>query len=401
MKEEVPLSAQPPAGETAAATAAGGAPQEVPEPAPGLPCGEQAGPPKKRMVSVELCRIVCMLMVIFNHTLNQFYGIAGAGGYFATYVNFINICAVGTFLIITGFFMFDGKFSYGKRLKKLFFEVLLPFAVILACILMYRSYRAAVYRDADFFANLWEDGKELLKEILAWNLVGDYGYLWFVLAYTEIVVLYPVWYLLCKTDRPNTAARRVVIALSLASVAADNFVHVAALSFPVRVFSLINVNYLFVLLGYELKILYLSGKLQGKNRGAFGLTAYLAGVLLGMAFVSVDIFIYKSFSWYWYYLQTIPAIVSAAGLFVFFLNIKIKERKIIYLIAGAGMYIYLVQSPIHVILIDRQLNLLLYPRIGVLSYVVIFLICAAASFLIGTAAGLIVGRLRSRQKKSA
>ena len=120
MKEEDPLSAQPPAGETAAATAAGGAPQEVPEPAPGLPCGEQAGPPKKRMVSVELCRIVCMLMVIFNHTLNQFYGIAGAGGYFATYVNFINICAVGTFLIITGFFMFDGKFSYGKRLKKLF-----------------------------------------------------------------------------------------------------------------------------------------------------------------------------------------------------------------------------------------------------------------------------------------
>ncbi len=363
--------------------------------------GELPKPPKKRLISIELCRIVCMLLVIFNHTLNQFYGVAGAGGYFAKYVNFINICAVGTFLIITGFFMFGGEFSYTNRLKKLLFEVLIPFAVILVCILLYRSYRASVYWNAGFFENLWTDCKELVKEILAWGLVGEYGYLWFVLAYTEIIVLYPVWYLLCKTDKPNTVARRVVIALSLASVAADNIVHIFALTFPVRIFSLINVNYLFVLLGYELKILYLSGKLQGKRCGLWGFIAYLAGVLLGMAFVSVEMFMHNSFSWYWYYLQTIPAIVSAVGLFVFFLNIKMKEKKLVYLIARAGMYIYLIQSPIHVILIDQHLNLLLFPHLGVFSYIVVFLVCAAASFLIGTAVEFIVEKLRYGQQKKS
>ncbi len=363
--------------------------------------GELPKSPKKRLISIELCRIVCMLLVIFNHTLNQFYGVAGGAGYFAKYVNFINICAVGTFLIISGFFMFGGEFSYTNRLKKLLFEVLIPFAVILVCILLYRSYRAAAYWNADFFENLWTDCKELAKEILAWGLVGEYGYLWFVLAYTEIIVLYPVWYLLCKTDKPNTVARRVVIALSLASVAADNIVHIFALTFPVRIFSLINVNYLFVLLGYELKILYLSGKLQGKRCGLWGFIAYLAGVLLGMAFVSVEMFMHNSFSWYRYYLQTIPAIVSAVGLFVFFLNIKMKEQKLVYLIARAGMYIYLIQSPIHVILIDQHLNLLLFPHLGVFSYIVVFLVCAAASFLIGTAVEFIVEKLRYGQQKKS
>jgi len=76
---------------------------------------------KEKMPQIELLRIVCCVLVIFNHTFNQFYtNVEGTVNWFPSLLNLVNVCAVGCFLIITGFFMFDGEFNYIKKLKKFF-----------------------------------------------------------------------------------------------------------------------------------------------------------------------------------------------------------------------------------------------------------------------------------------
>lgn len=227
------------------------------------------GAGRQRNASIELLRIVCIAMVTFNHTLNAFYN-DGAGALFARYLNFFNICAVGTFFIITGFFLCDGEFAYGKKLKKLLVQVLLPTVfVLLFLVLMGSIWDAA--EGAPFGERLLSGLVSVGRETLAWGYSGNYGYLWFVLSYTEIVVFYPVWYLLCKEERVSVVARRLCMSLCFAGIFADNVLHIARASFNLHIFSLINSCVLFVLLGYELKLLLARGKLRGAAGGVQGL----------------------------------------------------------------------------------------------------------------------------------
>ncbi len=359
------------------------------------------GAGRQRNASIELLRIVCIAMVTFNHTLNAFYN-DGAGALFARYLNFFNICAVGTFFIITGFFLCDGEFAYGKKLKKLLVQVLLPTVfVLLFLVLMGSIWDAA--EGAPFGERLLSGLVSVGRETLAWGYSGNYGYLWFVLSYTEIVVFYPVWYLLCKEERVSVVARRLCMSLCFAGIFADNVLHIARASFNLHIFSLINSCVLFVLLGYELKLLLARGKLRGAAGGGTGLALYLAGVALGMAFSSVDTYGYGEFSWYWYHLENVPAILSAAGLFIAFYRLPVRGNGALFLVSRATFYVYLLQSPFHAIHQRAGLNAVLFPHIGVASYLVIFLIVAAASFAVATgiewAKEQIVAAWRRRPKR--
>ena len=154
---------------------------------------------KEKMPQIELLRIVCCVLVIFNHTFNQFYtNVEGTVNWFPSLLNLVNVCAVGCFLIITGFFMFDGEFNYIKKLKKLFIEIVIPAIIVILGILLFLTLRNM--KEISFFDSLWIQTKSLLKQIFAWGFVADYGYLWFILAYIVIVVLYPLWYLICKDE---------------------------------------------------------------------------------------------------------------------------------------------------------------------------------------------------------
>ena len=138
----------------------------------------------KRNIQIELLRLVCCILVIFNHTYNQFF-FNGRGelNWFPTIANLFNVCAVGCFLMITGFFMFDGGFSYGKKLKKLVIDVLIPTAVVVVGIMLYRTIVGA--QSISFFESLKNEIEYLMRQVLAWGFVEDYGYLWFILAYTS------------------------------------------------------------------------------------------------------------------------------------------------------------------------------------------------------------------------
>lgn len=230
---------------------------------------EQVQPVKKeKMPQIELLRIVCCVLVIFNHTFNQFYTNAeGAINWLPSILNLVNVCAVGCFLIVTGFFMFNGEFSYKKKLKKLLTDIVIPTLVVLFGILLFLTLRNM--NGISFFDSLWIQTKSLFKQIFAWGFVSDYGYLWFILTYIVIVVLYPLWYLICKDEKVSNIARRILIGACLISIFFHDVLSVTKLNFAINVFTLIDVNMLFVLIGYELKLLHDKGKLTHGGGVAF------------------------------------------------------------------------------------------------------------------------------------
>ena len=340
--------------------------------------------PLKKILSVQLCRIVCMLMVIFNHTLNQFYAKKGFDGIFAKYWNLLNICAVGTFFIITGFFLFQKKFAYAARLKKLLFELLLPSAAVLLAFIFLQAGIRCENAGFSFSLQLKEEFVSVGKQLLAWNFSGAYSYLWFVLAYTEIIVLYPVYFLLCNENRIAFLARRLLLALCFLCLLAANMVQLFRISVSVPDFTTVSSNGMFVLIGYELKRLYDGGKLKGLRVSALGLGLFLLGVLLGAAYLSVELYFYDEFTGYWFHLWSHAAVCSAVGLFLFFIALPLGDRDFpaVRSAAAAGVFVYLLQTPIHSVLKFWGINSFLYEKTGVFSYFLIGILCAMCSFFL-------------------
>lgn len=339
----------------------------------------------KRNAAIEICRIVCIVMVVFNHTFNPILSCARHRWYICRYVNLLNVCAVGTFFIITGFYLFQGHFNYKQRLKKLLFEILLPALCVLIVLLTYKTVRGCVQGKGAFFDSLRTEFFALGKNLLSWKFSGEYGYLWFILAYTEMIVFYPVYYLLCKDEKISNAARRLLMVFCFMRILLEDFTRIAHLDFPIRTFSLIGAYQLFLLLGFELKLLYDKGKLSKRFCLKSGLVLYFFGVILAALYILLEKHVFHGFTENWYHLNCHTSILSAAGLFLVFLGIEVKGSRFVYLLGRSVFYVYLVQTPIHIILKDLQLNANLFPHIGLLSFIVIALLCILVSFAIGTA----------------
>lgn len=83
-------------------------------------------PSSKRLLNFELLRIICMLLIILHHL--SCHGVYGQTNfYFNKILKNIFICGgklgVNVFVLISGYFLIDGKFKFKKALK-VWFDVL-------------------------------------------------------------------------------------------------------------------------------------------------------------------------------------------------------------------------------------------------------------------------------------
>lgn len=341
----------------------------------------------KRNIQIELLRLVCCILVIFNHTYNQFY-FNGQGelNWFPTIANLFNVCAVGCFLMITGFFMFDGGFSYGKKLKKLVIDVLIPTAVVVVGIMLYRTIVGA--QSMPFFLSLKNELENVMRQLLQWGFVEDYGYLWFILAYTSIIVFYPVLYLVCKDTKEANIARRLLMGACLLNILAQGFLSLIPTGVGINIFGLIDGNFLFVLIGYEMKISYEKHKLLTCEKGKLMRSAilYALSLILLISFTLLRFCLFGADGLGWnnryYYLYNIPVILCAVTMFNMFLNFEIRSIKIskfILFLSSATFFVYLVQSPIH----GARWTFAPIPIFNDFAYILIGIIVTVASFVVG------------------
>ena len=136
---------------------------------------------KKRMVSIELLRVISMLMVVMLHYLGKGYLIPAldeamnATGYVAWFLESMSAVAVNVYMLISGYFLVESSFKLGRLLNLLcqviFYSVLVP--IVLVCL------GILPLSDISFY--------QLLQYVFP-TLMEQY---WFVTAYVLMYLLSP------------------------------------------------------------------------------------------------------------------------------------------------------------------------------------------------------------------
>ena len=157
----------------------------------------------KRNVKIEIIRLIACLMVIWYH-IREVVDISSNNFELKeTVVFFECICTicVMTFFLITGFFIYNMKgdiiSDWLKLLKKLFFNILIPFLILCIICLIFHDF--IISKESFLYCiehiDIKEIGYKLFLSIRYFDvayLPGTAGHLWYIYSYAIIILVYPI-----------------------------------------------------------------------------------------------------------------------------------------------------------------------------------------------------------------
>lgn len=349
----------------------------------------------KKDVSIELIRLIACLIVIGTHMALTTYNEVQVD-WSRLFTKCFLADGVAIFFLITGFFISNGR-SYKKVIVNTIKKVLIPSFLVLVIAQIFTNFLI----NKDSFMNCIRNfGIENIKTILSSIIQGEVhttiptaAHLWYVFSYIQIIIIFPVLGLLCKEEKENRLARRILIILSVLSILTKDVqkLFIIPAIGEIEIFSIIDAKILFILLGYELYVL--KDKIKNNKMctvlgicafGAINLLRYKAesmymirnGLIEEAAFVSWD---------------TVFGIISALGLFLAIYSLDIKNNFLSNIIPYLGSMtfgIYLVHfliiAKIDIFRFEKITAFeheLLYMAIGtigvfVLSFIIVFVIKA-------------------------
>lgn len=137
---------------------------------------------KKRVVSIELLRILAMMMVVMLHYLSKGGLLTSlteefsSGAYTAWLLEAFSIVAVNVYMLISGYFLVESGFKPGRLAELvcqvLFYSLLIPPALMAA--------------------GLLEPGQLTVYRLLQYLLPGQMVHYWFITAYMIMYLFAPV-----------------------------------------------------------------------------------------------------------------------------------------------------------------------------------------------------------------
>lgn len=336
----------------------------------------------KRDSSIELIRIVaCMIVVLVHLSLNVFDQYHSQVDWSRLFEKCFLSDGVPLFYLIMGFFLTNGR-SYKKIWKSTLKKVVIPvlifvlFAQVFFMFILNKQSIEWCLQNA--FINLNLEG--IVRTILTGDVThinSLCAHLWYIVSYLKITLWIPVLWLLCKEDDNSKLARRMIIGFGILATIIRDIQRFWVLPLgKINEFFMVDLDILYVLLGYELFVH--KDKIK-KNKKAC--------ILSGLVFVAINVIRYKIEMNYmvlnnffeitgrdtfvdWRY--TALNFISALSLFMFFYSFEIKgERlsKIINWIADKTFGIYL----IHYLLLAK-IDLYKFDKIGTLVYEIIYLV---------------------------
>ncbi len=342
---------------------------------------EQPKAKSKRDSSIELIRIVaCAIVVLLHLSLNVFDEYHAQVDWSRLFEKCFLSEGVPIFYLIFGFFLCNGR-SYKKIWKSTLKRVIIPvlifvlFAQIFFMFILNKQPLSWCFENA--FINLNIQG--IFRTILTGDVVhinSLCAHLWYIISYLKIILWVPVLWLICKEDTNPKLARRMIIGFGMLAMIIRDIQRFVKLPIgEINAFQMVDLDILYVLLGYELFV----HKDKIKNNKKICLIA-------GLAFVAINVIRYKIEMNYmvinnfyeitgretfadWRY--TALSFISAISLFMFLYSFDIKGEKIskvINWIADKTFGIYL----IHYLLLAK-IDLYKFDKIGTLVYELIYL----------------------------
>ena len=343
---------------------------------------EQPKEKSKRDSSIELIRIVaCAIVVLLHLSLNVFDEHHAQVDWSRLFEKCFLSEGVPLFYLIFGFFLCNGR-SYKKIWKSTIKRVIIPvlifvlFAQIFFMFILNKQPLSWCFENA--FINLNLQG--ILRTILTGDVVhinSLCAHLWYIISYLKIILWVPVLWLICKEDENSKLARRMIIGFGMLAMVIKDIQRFFVLPIgEIKAFQMVDLDILYVLLGYELFV----HKDKIKNNKKLC-------ILSGLAFVAINVIRYKIEMNYmvlnnffeitgretfadWRY--TALSFISATSLFMFLYSFDIKGEKIskvINWIADKTFGIYL----IHYLLLAK-IDLYKFDAIGNFVYEIIYLV---------------------------
>lgn len=295
---------------------------------------------KKRIVSIDLLRIVSMMMVVMLHFLgkgNLLPDVAGSmtvNGYVAWGLESLAIVAVNVYMLISGYFLVETGFKSGRVVELicqvLFYTILVP--VVLAALGIIGTDKFTIYY------------------LLQTALPVQMQQYWFITAYIIMYLLSPVLAVAAKTLK-REQLRNTVIALLL-FFAVSKSILPFQLEVDAKGYDALWFITVFLVAAYIR--LYGIPFFAKRGNSRRGMACYLLGcvgvygVMLAVRFVyfktgSLDHFIESTYDY-----NHILNLFAAVSLFYAFYHVKIKEDgfigKMIVKIAPYTLGVYLLHE---------------------------------------------------------
>ncbi len=348
---------------------------------------------KKRDISVDLIRLFACLSVIGTHlclqVLNQAYNRIDWGRLLEK--SFFTD-GVPLFFMITGFFIANGR-NYKKIWKSTIMKVLTPSIIYILFSQIFYMFivnkESIMWCLQNILTNL--NIVQIFKGILTGNLTiinTLCDHLWYILSYVKIIIWIPVLWLVCKEEKSSKLARRIIIAFGIiATVITDiqRFITIPTIG-AVKILGLVDMELLYVLLGYEL---FVHKDKMKNNKKVF--------ILSAIGFIIVNFIRYRIEMQYmvlnsytnivgrenflgWQY--TCLNIISGLFIFTSIYSLEIKSEKIskiILWLADKTFGIYL----IHYLLIAK-IDLYKFEKIERFYFEVLYLVIGIAVIFISS-----------------
>ncbi len=299
---------------------------------------------KKRVVSIELLRMLSMMMVVMLHYLDkgnvlpELTGDVSLNGYVTWGLECLSIVAVNVYMLISGYFLVESRFKPGRLIELLcqvlFYTILVPVVLVAVGII-----------DFGYF-NVYH----ILRDVLPVQM-EQY---WFITAYVIMYLFSPVLSTAAKAMKQEQLKGTVIALLTFFAV--SKTILPVELAIDKRGNDALWFLCVFLVAAYIrlYGIDYLSGE-KGFRRGVLCYLAGCAGIYCLMFAVravylktgSMDHFIKIGLDY-----NHVLNLFSAVGLFYAFLNLKISSgglpAKVIYKVAPYSLGVYLLHEQIEV-----------------------------------------------------
>lgn len=304
---------------------------------------------RKRNCNIELIRIVACIFVICLHTLSM------SGGLSKTLIGEIKIIiivAVPLFWLVTGYYIFNDKYTYIQKVKKTLVGILLPAIIV---IFFMQFFSRWIYCENSFLfciQNPEFDFKEVFDGLLIWDAKMKLsGHLWYVFAYLRLILFFPLLRYICCDKNPENKIRRGYIILFFTQLVISDVQYIVlpyiGLDKGINIPMPFDINIFYVLLGYEMYLFINKEKKSDssmlKRRTICSMVLFILVVVIAMGVLN-----YCNYNNigrnYFLSIKTCITVTLSMLLFYLLMHIPIKEcfYKPIVFLSKKTFYVYIV-----------------------------------------------------------
>jgi len=302
---------------------------------------------KERNVNIELIRIFACISVISLHVWRG-SGIDLIPVEVKGVIRMFQQHGVPLFFIIMGCYLFGNQErKYFELVKRVLIRVFLPGLIAFLAYSCFFELEDGELRQQ--FVASFNEIFDSLSRFIAGD-IGAIAHLWFIFAYCEIIVLFPLLSVICKNDLKLNRIRRGYILFWIITTVLRNVLYIVNGIFMTEIsfvtWGFFNQNIVYVLLGFECRELKSNAKIQ-KHIEAFSTPIYLCIYFLSNLIICGEEFLIiklKLQSEYFYH-NSVIHIASSLAVFFFAISIRIQNdvlKKIILWIGDKTFYIYIV-----------------------------------------------------------